>query len=185
MGFVTHFHCDHVGGMGAWREEFGFPVVGHRDCIEPMRAGDLTVTGARMPYVEMDEPFVSCPIDEVVDWERTFRVGERTFLAVAAPGHSVSGLHLLSDELVFVGDNLFEDGTIGWMDVHWGSNPEDYVETLERLRAHRGRLALPAHGEPYTLDDEVIDHGISIASFYLPPGHGLGCPRASSRYRQG
>ena len=24
IGFLTHLHCDHVGGMGWWKKEFGF-----------------------------------------------------------------------------------------------------------------------------------------------------------------
>ena len=70
-----------------------------------------------------------------------------------------------------------DGGEVYILDVHWGSNPETYVNTLESLRPHCGKLACAGHGEPYQLTESVLNRAIEIASFYIPPDHGLGMPR--------
>jgi len=183
LGFVTHFHCDHVGGMGWWQQQFGFDVVAHENAVQPLATADTVVTGASMPYIGFEAEFVPCPVAKRVNKRRSFTIGSRVFLAYAAPGHTVGSIHIATDRFLFVGDNLFADGTIGWIDVHWGSHPEDYVTTLERLRGYVGWTILPAHGnKPFVLEDGHIDHAKSIASFYIPTGHGLGSPRGPSQY---
>jgi glyoxylase-like metal-dependent hydrolase (beta-lactamase superfamily II) len=183
LGFMTHFHSDHVGGMGWWKTHFGFPVVAHGAGVPAVESGDRLVTGSAIPYAGVDEPFIACRVDHPVRGGETFTVGDARFDVDAAPGHSVRGIHVRWGDVVFVGDNLFGDGSIGWMDVHWGSNPEDYVETLRRLKRHVGRLVCSAHGEPFALRESVIDHAIALAAFYIPTGHGLGRPRAPSQHR--
>lgn len=182
LAFATHFHADHVGGMGAWREEFGFPVAAHERAAEAMASADPVVTGARMPYVGFDEETTPCAVDRIVRGGEEFAIGDRTFSVVMAPGHTVGSIHIRSDDLLFVGDTLFSDGTIGWMDVHWGSNPADYLKTLDRTREHVGCLTLAGHGEPFVLEEALIGRAKDIVSFYIPTGHGLGSPRPTSQY---
>ncbi len=182
LGFVSHFHCDHVGGMGWWAETFHFPVVAHERAASPMETADHVITGSHLPYCGFDEPFVPCPVPHRVQGGERFEIGERTFTAVYAPGHTAGSIHVQVDDLLFVGDTLFGNSGIGWMDAHWGSNPEDYVETLERMRPSCGCLVLPGHGEPFALTVEILDRAQEIASFYIPTAHGLGAPRAPSGY---
>jgi glyoxylase-like metal-dependent hydrolase (beta-lactamase superfamily II) len=185
LAFCSHLHCDHVGAMGWWRERYGFPVVAHERAAGLIERGDLLATGSEFPLCDLHLAFIPCPIDHRVRGGEKFTVGDRQFEVIHAPGHAVGAIHVLSGDLLFVGDNLNAQGGIGWMDVHWGSNPEDYVETLDRLRAHCGRLALPGHGEPFVLDGERIECGRRIAAFYIPPSHGLGVPRVPSQYGPG
>ena len=184
LGFVTHFHADHVGGMGWWRKHFGFPVVAHKMAVEAMSKPDRIATGALMPYTGLDEDFAKCPIDYQVSGGETIAHCGCLFKIIYAPGHSASSMHILfSDRIIFVGDTIFANGGLGWMDVHWGSNPEDYVETLERLRKFVGWLALPAHGTPFVLSRRLISKAQKTAAFYIPYEHGMGCPRPPSHYR--
>ena len=182
LGFATHFHCDHVGGMGWWQEQFAFDVVAHDLAVLPLETADVVRTGASMPYIGFDAKFIPCPVTHRVSASKSFTIGTRTFRVYGAPGHTVGSIHIATGHFLFVGDNLFAAGTIGWIDVHWGSHPEDYVETLERMRKHVGWTILPAHGEAFVLEDSHIDHAKGIASFYIPTGHGLGSPRAPSQY---
>lgn len=177
LAFASHFHCDHVGDLGWWRRTYRIPVVAHRDAVGPMATPDPIVTGAEIPYSQWKEPFEPCGVDHPVAGGETFTVGATTFRVEAAPGHSVSGLHIFCGDRVFIGDNLFESGGIGWMDIHWGSNPEKFVRTLESLRRHRGKLACSGHGAPYGIADAIIDRAVEIASFHIPPEHGMGIPR--------
>lgn len=184
LGFITHVHCDHVGGMGWWSREFGFPVVAQELAAGPVETADELITASRMDYARFEAEFVPCPVAHCVAEEATFTVGGRAFEAVSAPGHTTGSLHVRMDGCLFVGDTLFADGTVGWLDVHWGSQPADYVETLQRMRAHVGVLVLPGHGEPFILSDEQIDHAIGIVSFYLGKGHGYGNPIPPSLYKE-
>jgi glyoxylase-like metal-dependent hydrolase (beta-lactamase superfamily II) len=182
LAFATHFHCDHVGGLGWWQKEFGFEVVAHEKAVQPLETADRISTAASIPAIGFSAELIACPVTHQVAASRSFAVGERMFLAYAAPGHCSGSIHIAVERVLFVGDTLFADGTIGWMDVHWGSHPEYYVETLERMRRHIGWTILPAHGSAFVLEARHIDQAQKLAAFYIPPGHGLGLPRAPSQY---
>jgi glyoxylase-like metal-dependent hydrolase (beta-lactamase superfamily II) len=183
LAFVTHFHCDHAGAMGDLQKRFGFRIVAHECAVAPMETPDLVVTGTRIPYVGFDEQFIPCRVDHPVKGGESFTVGERRFEVIYAPGHTIGSIHIRLDDVLFVGDTVYADGGIGWLDVHWGSHPGDLVETLERMRAHLGSFVLPGHGSPYVLSDAQIRRGQEIASYFVTSGHGLGSPRAPSQYR--
>ncbi len=185
LACATHFHCDHVGGLGWWRERFGFEVVAHERAAGPMEEGDRIVTGAYLPYCGFDEEFIPCPVDRKVEGGEVFELGGKFFEVIFAPGHTVGSIHIRCGKALFAGDTLFGDGGIGWMDAHWGSNPGDCVETLRRMNAAFGHLVCPGHGEPYELTGEILARGKEIAAFYIPLSHGLGAPRAPSGYDAG
>lgn len=182
LAFVTHFHCDHVGAMGWWQNEFGFPVVAHELAAGPIETADRLATGAELPYIGFSEDFAPCTITYKVRGGETFDIGERVFETIFAPGHTAGSLHVVAGENVFAGDTIFESGGIGWMDVHWGSHPDDYVETLTRMRPHVGKTICPGHGAPYVLTEEILEKTLAVAGFYVSTDHGFGSPRAKSGY---
>ena len=182
LGVATHFHNDHVGALGWWRAEFDFKVIAHENGVAAMEGADRIATGSEMPFIGYDEPFVACKVDFPVSGGEKFQVGAEEIMILPAYGHTVASIHLLWNDIIFVGDTIFADGTIGWMDVHWGSHPNDYLETLTRLSEYCGCLCCASHGEPFTLTAELLEHAKSIVSFYLPLGHGMGSPRGPSRY---
>jgi len=177
LAVASHFHCDHVADLGWWQKTFGIPVVAHRAAVEPMGAPDPVVTGSEIPFSNWAEPFEPCAVEHAVEGGEVFEVGNLSLRIDAAPGHSVSGLHVFCGDWVFVGDNLFESGGIGWMDIHWGSNPATYIESLERLRPHCGKHACPGHGGPFVITEEILDKAIEVLKFHIPPEHGMGGPR--------
>jgi glyoxylase-like metal-dependent hydrolase (beta-lactamase superfamily II) len=168
--------------MGWWSKKFSFPVVAHEQAVEPIERGDLLSTGAYMLYTGFDEEFIPCPVDYKVKGGERFGVGDRSFEVFHAPGHTVGSIHVLDGENYFVGDTLFANGGIGWMDVHWGSHPQDYVQSLELMHAHIGKMIYPGHGAPYILKPSIIRKGQKAAAFYISGAHGLGSPRAPSQY---
>lgn len=180
LGVVTHVHADHAGGMGWWAREYGFPVLAHEITALAIESADPLSTYAVLPYVT--EEFIPCPVTRRVRHGDCVDLGGVQLAITAAPGHTDGGIHVRCGDYLFVGDTLFADGAVGWIDVHWGSNPVDYLETLERLRPHLGALTLAGHGAPYTLTTAQIERGKSIVSFYMPPAHGFGCPRPPSCY---
>ena len=185
LGFISHPHCDHVGGMGWWREKYDFPVVANEIVAEPIETADPVITGTEFAYLDFDAEFYPCPIAEKTSSEdKTFHVGDKSFQVSHAPGHTIGSIHILCDEILFVGDTLFSNGAIGWIDVHWGSHPEDYAETLERMRKYCGNMVFAGHGKEYILGEDLIDKAKEIVSFYFNPEHGLGMPRVTSQYNR-
>ena len=180
LGIATHVHVDHVGGLGWWAREFLFPVMAHYVAAPALESADPLSTSAVFPY--RTETFIPCPVARQVRHGDRVEIGGVRLEVSAAPGHTDGGIHVRCGEYFFVGDSLFADGGVGWIDVHWGSNPVDYLETLERMRPHIGALTLAGHGAPYCLTAAQIERGKSIVSFYLPPAHGFGCPRPPSAY---
>ncbi len=180
LGIATHIHADHAGGLGWWAQEFGFPVLAHEVAAVALESADPISTYATLPYLR--ETFVPCPVARRVRHGECVEINGVQLAIEAAPGHTDSGIHVRCGEYFFVGDTLFADGAIGWIDVHWGSNPDDYLETLQRMRPHLGTLTLAGHGAPYVLSETQIARGTSIVSFYVPPSHGFGCPRPPSAY---
>lgn len=184
LAFATHLHCDHVGELGWWQREFGFPVVAHDNDADAIETGDPVKTAADMPYTSHHMTFLPCPVAKRVVGGEMLTVGDRDFTIIHMPGHTPGCIFIRSGELLFTGDVLFEDGGVGWIDVHWGSNPEDYLETLQAMREFVGMTVYPGHGAPYILTTEQIDTARSTVEFYLPYAHGYGCPRAK-RARKG
>jgi len=177
LAFATHLHCDHVGELGWWQRAYGFPVIAHALDAEAIESGDPVKTAAEMPYAALHTTFIPCPVAQRVAGGETLTLGERDFAIIHMPGHTPGSIFIQSGEELFTGDVLFENGGVGWIDIHWGSNPEDYLETLQAMRPYIGRRVYPGHGAPYTLTAEQIDTACATVEFYFPYAHGYGCPR--------
>ncbi len=178
LAFATHLHFDHVGEMAWWHETYGMPVAAHRLDAGPIESGDPIKTAAELDYTPHHASFMPCPLAHHLAGGETFTVGERTFSIFHIPGHTPGSIGIRTGDILFTGDVLFEDGGVGWIDVHWGSNPEDYHDSLQSLRAYIGLTLCPGHGAPYTLTAAQIDTATATTEFYFPYIHGYGCPRA-------
>jgi glyoxylase-like metal-dependent hydrolase (beta-lactamase superfamily II) len=78
--------------------------------------------------------------------------------AVATPGHTPDhvAFHFAAESAVFCGDLM-----MGGLDTALVALPEgdlqQYLQSLEKLRALRPRIIYPAHGEPFQDADSAID----------------------------
>ncbi len=179
LAFATHLHCDHIGELGWWRQAYGFPVIAHANDADAIESGDPVKTAADMPYTTHHTTFIPCPVARRVMGGETVMAGGREFSIIHMPGHTPGSIFIHSGDELFTGDVLFENGGVGWIDVHWGSNPDDYLETLQAMRRYIGMRVYPGHGMPYTLKTEQIDTACKTVEFYLPHEHGYGTPRAN------
>ncbi len=132
--FVTHCHRERVGAISLLRSG-GFPrVVAHRLSCEHFRA---------CPDYTPLEPSL---VDYTVDEGDTVEIGDLAFIAHHLPGHTPDSVAWQVDDNLFVGDVLECDGSLGWMDVHWGSCVSDYRSSLERMLRMKAKSMHPGHG---------------------------------------
>ena len=146
--FITHCHDDHAGAVPRLRAERSPRVVAHRLAAEQLR------------YCPAYTPLEGSMVDYTVDEGDTVEIGELSFQVHHMPGHTPDTvLWQLSDSL-FVGDLIRCDGTIGWMDVHWGSCVSDYRSSLQRLARLPVKYIYPGHGECCQLTRESVEEAL-------------------------
>lgn len=174
---VSHAHADHVGGVAKVKRRLGCEVIAHRLAAEPIERGDLIATGALMVYAGFCETFAPCKVDRLIDEGDRLTIGDVELQVFHAPGHTVGSVALRMGDLLFVGDTLFEGGGFGWFDVHWGSNIEDFIDSMRLIKSLEPTHILPAHGPPFEYRPEAADKAIGELERYLAPTTGYGLPR--------
>jgi len=130
----THGHIDHIAANRPVKEGTGAMVAIHRDDAQWLirDQGDF----ARMLGVHSPGP----PADILLDEGDEITFGNDSLEVIHTPGHSLGGISLVGDGLVFCGDTLFAMG-VGRVDLPGGS-----WETL--MRSVKTRL--------FTMPDETI-----------------------------
>jgi hydroxyacylglutathione hydrolase len=136
----THGHFDHAAGNGRLKEVTGAELLIHR-----ADASMITNQGKSggMWGIPVDD---SPPPDRYVEEGDLIGFGGISLKVLHTPGHSMGGISLVTDEMVFVGDTLFA-GSIGRTDFPGG----DYEGLLRGVET-----------KIFTLGDDVV----------IYPGHG-------------
>ena len=144
----THGHIDHIAANGPVKEATGAQLAIHEDDAEWLVTDQGTY--ARMLGVLSPGP----PADLMLKDGDEITFGNESLEIIHTPGHSLGGISLAADGVVFCGDTLFAMG-VGRVDLPGGS-----WETL--MHTIRTRLfTMPAdttvytgHGEPTTIGRE-------------------------------
>jgi len=153
--FLTHRHQDHCGGLRRLRQE-----------LSPRRQATLRVVAHRLGIQHLTSCVASPPIpqelvDYGVDEGDTVEVGEATLQVYHLPGHTPDSVAWQVGDSLFVGDVIFCDGGIGWMDVHWGSSVPDYRASLERLLGLKASSIFPGHRECGPITEQTIEQALA------------------------
>jgi hydroxyacylglutathione hydrolase len=144
----THGHFDHVGANKALREATGAELLVHEGDAQMM------VSAAKHAAAFGMQATSSPQADRYVKHGDVLTAGEVSLKVLHTPGHSMGGISLLGQGMVFTGDSLFA-GSIGRTDLPGGD-----LKTL--LRSIRTNLmTLPddtavfcGHGPATTIGDE-------------------------------
>ena len=110
-----------------------------------------------------------CP-DARSTWPSTratmLQIGDKTLEVWSTPGHTAGQLALRMGNLLFSGDNIFRDGSVGVIDAHHGSNLLDFIASLKRILASDVDYLLPSHGPIFRKDDALIRATIARLESY-------------------
>ena len=145
----THGHIDHIGGNRGVKEATGAKILIHQD-----DAKMLTSSVSNFSFL-MGSKVTSPPADQLLKDGDIIKIGNTVELEVIhTPGHSPGGICLKTDDIIFVGDTLFQ-GSIGRTDFPGGSHKQLIQNIKEKLLCFDDEVvAYPGHGPATTIGFE-------------------------------
>jgi len=165
---ASHADVDHAQGLA--RAKSFLPnalVTAHPRAAEPLERGDRVITYAEIKAQNIEVPMPKAKVDLLVDEGDQLKVGRLTIDVWHTPGHTEGQIALRLGNLLFSGDNLFMDGSVGVIDAHHGSNIPDFIRSLERIRDAEGiEWLLPSHGPIFRRDPAMIQRTIDRLTQY-------------------
>jgi hydroxyacylglutathione hydrolase len=147
---LTHTHVDHIGAVAELKQEYGCPVLIHREA-EPM------LQQAPAQAMMMGLRFGKVPqVDGYIEDEEEIEVGSITLRSLYTPGHAPGHLSFYAgrEGIVLAGDALFA-GSVGRVDLPGGSM-EVLMRSIEErlLTLPDGTRVYPGHGPETTIGEE-------------------------------
>jgi glyoxylase-like metal-dependent hydrolase (beta-lactamase superfamily II) len=164
---ASHADVDHVQGFAKARQILKAPVTAHPLAAKPLEAGDKLVTYAEVVAQDIHLDMPPLKVDTLVGDGDRIRIGNLNLDVWHTPGHTTGQLAFRLGKLLFSGDNLFRDGCVGAIDAHHGSSIQDFIKSLQRIRASDVEWLLPSHGPVFRKDDQLIDRTIARLETYL------------------
>ncbi len=146
---LTHSHIDHIGGLAEVKKATGAEIA-----IYESEAPFLLKQPFRLDFMPPTPP--APPADRLLKEGDILTIGKLKFKVLHTPGHTIGGICLVGDGIVFTGDTLFNFG-IGRADFP-GS---DYDQELKSIRTKLMTLpddykVYPGHGPASTIGAERI-----------------------------
>jgi hydroxyacylglutathione hydrolase len=164
---ATHADVDHIQGLARAKQLLKTTATSHRLCAETLASGDPIRTYAAIPAQNISMEMPPIKIDHLVDDGDIIEVGNLKLEVWHTPGHTDSQLAFRLGNLLFSGDNIYRDGCVGAIDAHHGSNIEDFVRSLERIRNSDVQWLLPSHGPIFAKDNALLDRTIERLKGYM------------------
>jgi len=144
----THGHADHTAGNGIIKKATGALILIHEDDVIMLTT--VAKTLSRVFGLRVTSP----PADRTLQDGDIIQVGRIKLVVLHTPGHSMGGISLLGENVVFTGDTLFA-GSIGRTDFPGAS----FEEIMQSIKTKLVTLpdqfkAYPGHGPPTTIGEE-------------------------------
>jgi hydroxyacylglutathione hydrolase len=166
MLIATHADVDHIQGLAKAKQLLRAPVAAHPLAAEALQTGDKLRTFAEIEAqgIHMEMPPVE--VDLFLNDGDQIAVGDLRLEVWLTPGHTDSQLSFRLGDLLFSGDNIYRDGCVGAIDAHHGSDLEDFVASLKRIRGSDVEWLLPSHGPIFRKDNNLLDNTIARLEGY-------------------
>jgi glyoxylase-like metal-dependent hydrolase (beta-lactamase superfamily II) len=164
--FLTHAHYDHAGDARAQEEAGAKVFIGDED-YEALITGDRERTAAFVYDEELNPPQSPIPLRGAAMSFGRFRIE-----AFPTPGHTPGSMSYLIQSkdgaMLATGDSVM----IGRFDLRFGSNIEDWKQTIANLSSPRFRRMrfLPGHGNPVLHDISMLSE--AAVGFHQPKNGG-------------
>jgi glyoxylase-like metal-dependent hydrolase (beta-lactamase superfamily II) len=164
---ATHADVDHIQGLAKLKSILRAPVSAHPLAAAPLRTGDRIKTFARIEAQGIDMEMPAVEVEHLLNDGDTIELGGLKLDVWLTPGHTDSQLVFRLGDLLFSGDNIYRDGSVGAIDAHHGSDLVAFIESLKRIRSSQVTWLLPSHGPIFKKDDSLIDAAIKRLEGYL------------------
>ena len=133
----THGHSDHIQGDTMLKRKYGVPI-----CIHTLDSHFLTELGESIP-----------PANVLLEDGTLLKFGRITLKVMHTPGHTLGGISLVGEKLVFTGDTLFAGG-IGRTDFAGGSDRDMKLSLEKLLCLPDDYVVYPGHGAISSIGEE-------------------------------
>lgn len=163
---ATHADVDHTQGFGRAKEVLRCPIVCHPACVEAIETGDSELTFSRIKAQGIDLPMPKLPVEKTIDEGDTLEIGSLKLDVWSTPGHATGQLAFKMRNLLFVGDNIYRDSSVGVIDAHHGSSLPEFLESLNRILKDDAEFMLPSHGPVFRRDNAIVQKAIDRLTEY-------------------
>jgi glyoxylase-like metal-dependent hydrolase (beta-lactamase superfamily II) len=164
---ATHADVDHIQGLAKAKAILKAPVLSHPLAVEPLEKGDRIKTFAEIAAQNVHMPMPPVTVDRTIEDGDVLEIGSRRLEVWHTPGHTDSQLAFRMGDILFSGDNIYRDGSVGAIDAHHGSEIPAFIRSLERIAASDVAWLLPSHGPIFAKDDRLLESTIDRLKGYL------------------
>lgn len=147
---LTHGHWDHIQAVGELVARYHVPVLAHSSEIEVIEDPELNGS-----FGHGLRPEIS--VDRALEDGDVIPLGEAGFRVLHTPGHSLGSICLYeeSEGVLFSGDTLFADGSVGRTDLFQGDGRALGHSCQTRIAPLPDSCAVyPGHGRATTIGEE-------------------------------
>jgi hydroxyacylglutathione hydrolase len=163
---ATHADADHAQALAAARDRLKAKAAAHPRAAKALETGDPIETFATISAQNFSIPMPPCKIDVLLKDGDEIAVGDRTLTVWSTPGHTPGQLSFKMGNLLFSGDNIFKDGSVGVIDAHHGSSIPSFLGSLNRILADDAEYLLPSHGPAFRKDPAILNQAIDRLTGY-------------------
>lgn len=145
---LTHGHMDHVGALKDVKEATGADIAIHADDAESLQSRDPL---SMMLQLSLKAP---PPADILLKGGDSLDIGNLHFVVLHTPGHTLGGICLMVEGVVFTGDTLF-NFSIGRFDMPGGNGHQLLNSIHTKLMVLPDSTKVyPGHGPATTIGAE-------------------------------
>jgi len=145
---LTHAHFDHIDALAEVKEKLGAKVCVHKLDSMGLLDGSISL----YQYMSDDKKVKA---DILLDDEDILYVGNMKLEIIHTPGHTPGSICILSDDIMFTGDTLF-NMSIGRVDFPGGSDYDMYKSLAKLMKFDKKIKVYAGHGDSTTIGYEKI-----------------------------